>query len=592
MGNDINGEHILRLVRRVPNPAGADGAQLFILKGDATREPLSLEIPAGMQITPPWRYDSQPFRLKILHFNDLHGNILHIGRNENIPVFSKIVSRIRQTRLTCQENPFATVLVLSGGDDIIGSPFDMLVSSDPESYQVHPGYRLYSKAGIDAAVLGNHEFDLGLDFLAQAIRKDTSFPILSANLRPTEQLEKVCDPAAIFILKGIRIGIIGLTTPAEKRSRQGSEFEIVDPIPVVKRLLPIVRSLCDVVIILSHLGQSLRSSSASMASAGDVELAQNLPFGSVELIIGGHTHDPINESGLEPKNVVNGIPITQAGSNGRYLGEVDIVIHNAPTVAKVGLNYTAELPVDVSFEENYVQPLYKQIRPQFEKRLGRVVDNQEIVTEVCYNDAAYSESALHNFVTDSLVTRCRAHGLAVDFGMVDACVIKSCLQPGKEITYGDWRRVMPYADTLVFCTLTGKELYVFIQDNAQRIDISGEPHKERGFQHFSKEIRYRIQINRDRSQIKAVDIQVRGIPIEQVLDHTYRVACLSFFRMLARNWEQQTVEKMPLLVFYPNEAHGVDTGLFVNDFIMEHIQQYDGITLEGGALRDGRMITF
>ena len=105
-------------------------------------------------------------------------------------------------------------------------------------------------------------------------------------------MENVCDPAALFYLKGVRIGIIGLTTPAAAmRSRQGSEFEIVDPIPVVKRLLPIVRPLSDVVIILSHLGLSLSSSSASMAFAGDVELAQNLPFGSVDLIIGSHTHD-------------------------------------------------------------------------------------------------------------------------------------------------------------------------------------------------------------------------------------------------------------------------------------------------------------
>lgn len=586
------GQQNLRLVRAATNPADTEISQLFLLKGDATRENLNLEISAEAQIPATWHYDRQPFQLKILHFNDLHGQVARISRTENTPVFSKMVSRIQQARSTCRGNPFAGVLVLSSGDDIIGTPFDMLVGKDPESYQIHAGYHLYSKAGVAASVLGNHEFDLGLDLLGHAIRKDAGFPILSANLKPNKQLETVCDPAAIYCLKGVRIGVIGLTTPAATmRCRQGSEFEIVDPIPVMKRLLPIVRSLSDVVIILSHLGLSLNSSSASVAFAGDVELAQHLPFGGVDLIIGSHTHDLINKMSLEPKNVVNGIPITQADCNGRYLGEVDITLSDITTVANVMLNETAALPVDISFDENYVQPLIEQLRPQLEKRLGRVVDSREIRVDGSY-EIALGESALHNFVTDGLVARCRAYDLAVDFGMVDASVINSGIQPGKEFTYGDWLSVMPYADTIILFTLTGKELYEFIQDNARRVDIFGEPHQERGFQHFSKEIHYRIQSNLTRSQIKAVDMKVRGIPIEQDMDHTYHVACISFFRALARAWEQQAIANMPLLVFDPRQARGVDTGLFVRDLMLEHIQQYDGITSAGGALKDGRLIVF
>ncbi|MBI5348237.1 MAG: hypothetical protein HZB77_02795, partial [Chloroflexi bacterium] len=260
------GQHNLQLVRATTNPVDAETGQLFLLKGDATQENLNLEIPSEMQVPTAWHYDNQPFQLKILHFNDLHGHAARVSSKESTPVFSKMVSRIQHIRSTCRENLFAGVLVLSGGDDIIGSPFDLLAGKDSQSYQVHAGYHLYSKAGVAASVLGNHEFDLGLDLLAYAIRKDAAFPILSANIKPNKQLEKLCNLAAIFYLKGVRVGVIGLTTPAATlRSRQGSEFEIVDPIPVVKRLLPIVRSLSDVVIILSHLGLSLNSSSASVA---------------------------------------------------------------------------------------------------------------------------------------------------------------------------------------------------------------------------------------------------------------------------------------------------------------------------------------
>jgi hypothetical protein len=76
------------------------------------------------------------------------------------------------------------------------------------------------------------------------------------------------------------------------------------------------------------------------------------------------------------------------------------------------------------------------------------------------------------------------------------------------------------------------------------------------------------------------------------MDRTYQVACTSFFRGLARHWEEQSISTMPVMGFYPENAHGIDTGFFVRDLILEHIRQYNGITRQGGALRDGRMIVF
>ncbi|MDR3577670.1 MAG: bifunctional UDP-sugar hydrolase/5'-nucleotidase [Anaerolineaceae bacterium] len=583
---------VLRLICGKSNPAEAECGQLFLLQGDATRGPVKLDPSAAGQIPVLWQYNDRPFRLKILHFNDLHGHFLHIDRKSDIPVFSKIAAYIRQTRLAYQDDPYAGVLVFSGGDEIVSSPFEMLTGSDLQTYQTHAGYQLYSKAGIDAAIFGNHEFDLGLDLLAHAIRTDASFPLLCANLRPTPLLEGLYSPAAIFTVRGVRIGVIGLTTPAQKRGRRSPKYEVVDPIPVMKRLLPVVRSLSDVVIVLSHLGQSLKSATAPVHIAGDVELAQSLPFGSVNLIIGAHTHDPLNETGLDLNNLVNGIPIAQAGSNGRYLGEVDIVLRKAPILAHLSLHHTQELPEDAAFEERYVRPLYDRIRPYLERRLGSVEENGALMTSVCCMDASYKESVWHNFICDGLVTRCRAQRLEVDFAMLEASAIQSGLELGQEFTIGDWLRIMPYADTLVLCTLTGSELYELIQDNARRIDISGEPHIERGFLHFSKEIRYRIQVNPLRSQIQAVDIQVGGEPIEKEMDRTYQVACTSFFRGLARHWENQKHNGLPLLIFHPENAQGIDTGWFVRDLIMDHIRQYNGITQQGGAVQDGRMVTF
>lgn len=589
MGKTNEGVETLRLVRDSRRNADADGISRFLLKGDATREHLILDAPSDLQAAAPSQPD-HPFRLKVVHFNDLHGQVARVAKDGYTPVFSRMVTRIAQVRSECGADPYATVLVLSAGDDIIGTPFDLLVGGDPATYRAHPGYALYSSADVDAGALGNHEFDLGLELLGHAIRQDARFPILAANLKPNPQLSGLLNSAAVFQVKGVRIGVIGLVTPAaELRRRPGSEFEIVDPIPVVRRLLPLIRSLCDVVIILSHLGRRLGSSVAAMACAGDVELAQALPYGSVDLIVGAHTHDVLNAHGLDPENLVNGIPITQAGCNGRHLGEVDLVLENSVTLGRVAATVTAELPVDEAFERDNVRPLIEQLRPLLARGLGRVTDSPDLVPNGCCGGAACPESALHNFVTDGLIARLRARGQSVDLVMLDASAINLCLMPGQSIAYDDWLSVMPYADTIVFFSLSGRALRDFIQDNARRADAPGEAHIERGYQHFSADVRYRIPSNTAESGARAVDIVVQGVPLEQNLDTVYRIACISFFRALARNWERQTQADPPTLVFDPRQAGGVDTGLYVLDLMLEHIQQHGGVTQPGGARCDGRV---
>jgi len=70
---------------------------------------------------------------------------------------------------------------------------------------------------------------------------------------------------------------------------------VTNPVQTIHNLLPAMRPLCDVMIILSHLGYSLNADSGAVSEAGDVELARSLPLGSVHLIVGGHTHNVLNE---------------------------------------------------------------------------------------------------------------------------------------------------------------------------------------------------------------------------------------------------------------------------------------------------------
>jgi 2',3'-cyclic-nucleotide 2'-phosphodiesterase (5'-nucleotidase family) len=580
------------LVRGTPNPDGAKNAQLYLLVGDPTVAQIREIVPEPGLSLPKPRTDlaQQHFRLGVLHFNDLHGNISRVKPHGSSPVFSRMVGRLRSLRQRSESDPYAALLVMSAGDELIGSAFDELLGDDADSFTVHTGYHLYSAGGVDIALLGNHDLDTGTRLLAHAIRRDARFPLLSANLVGSSQLAGLYYPAALLVLKGVRVGIVGLTTPAQIKHRDEVEFRITNPIGVAHNLLPTLRPLCDVLILLTHLGRSLVGHTATVLDAGDVELAESLPYGSVNLIVGGHTHEALNEQGLVATNIVNGIPIVQAGMLGRFLGEVSITMRlSGAAVTSARLSPVADLPVDEDFEREEVQPLIKKVRPLFSRELGHVADDPDLSTEAVRNDFAASELALVNFISDALVARCEVRGYDVDFAMIDSSSLRCGLPVGGSLTFGDWFNLMPFADSICLCHMTGRQLKAFLTDNAFRVDRPSEPHTERGFAQFSRQIRYTLEMGSSRDEAQASQILADSIPLDDQLERSFLVACSSFFRAAAISWERYATRQLDLPLVNPREWPRTDTNLFLRDEMIDYIREHGGVTAEAGARRDGRL---
>jgi 2',3'-cyclic-nucleotide 2'-phosphodiesterase (5'-nucleotidase family) len=583
----------MRLIKGRPNPRGGCGPDgLFLLVGDATRGPIRSILPDDGVVFPGVEPSARtfPFLLKILHFNDLHSHLAEIIPHGSISVFSKIAGKIQEVRRCSQGEPCSAVLAMSGGDDLIGSIFDELLEDRGERYGLHAPYRLSSAAGVDLGVLGNHDLDLGTRLLAQAIQADASFPLLSANLVRAPEMDGHYYPGALIVIKGIRVGVVGLTTLAETVHRRGSAFSIADPIQVAHDLLPALRQYCDVLILLTHLGFSLGSFAAATSGAGDVELARSLPKGSVHLIIGAHTHDAINENGLSPANIVNGIPIAQAGSGGNYLGEVDLTLGAEPVVTHSRLWRTAEIPGDEDFERMEVQPLVRKVRPLFERTLGVCGNHPDLASDSVCNHLADGESAMANFIADGLLSRLQMHGEKLDFVMLDRSILQSGLEPSRQFTYGDWFRVMPFADTMRFFEVDSRLLMALLEENALRINWPEEPNTERGFAHFSRQIRYQVLLGSRRSEARITDASVFGIPLEALPARIFRAAYPGFLRQPCREWDLQAIRdfKLPLLRVW--EMPYVDTDYLVRREIVAYIKQHGGVTEAAGAKRDGRLL--
>lgn len=582
----------LRLLRGEASPNGAEQAQLFLLAGDPTVAPVREIIPAEGVTLPPARADlaEQPFRLCLLHCNDLHGHVSRLTSYGDRPILSRMVWRLHELRQRFRSHPNAAVLFMSAGDDLMGVILGELLGDDPESYVVHAGYHLYSEAGLDAGVLGNHDLDLGPDLLAHALRQDARYPMLSANLAGCRQLGGSVYPAAILVVKGLRIGIAGLTTRGQVNPARSLGRCLANPMETARNLIPALRPLCDVLVVLSHLGHSLVDSSATVLDGGDVELARSLPEGSIDLIIGGHTHHALNENGLAIANIVNGVPIAQAGAQGRFLGQVDITISGQVTVADARLSLVADLPVDEAFERQAVQPILAQARPLLARSLGRVADHPDLSTDTVRQAFASRESALANFVTDAIVARCRVSGHPVTLAAIDASGVYQGLPAGGELTFGDWFDLMPYADTIRLCSISGRDLQALLDDNARRADRPGEPHTERGFLQFSQKLRYTIELGENRRQARATGVTLDGLPLEEQGDHTFLIACTSFCREAALSWERYVSQNLPMpLTGLPVDSR-IETELLVRDEMIAFIQEHGGVTQEAGLRRDGRLM--
>lgn len=222
--------------------------------------------------------------LTILHTNDLHGKLSDV-----------VAERIAREKASAEH-----CLLLDAGDAISSGNIYFRLGGEPVLARM-------SEIGYDAMAMGNREFH----FLGTGLKskvKLAKFPILCANLRSDLDLGSLVVPSIILDM-GMRIGIFGLTVPMitkRMKVRKLSPFYFEDPIQTAVELVPELRSGCDFLIALTHIGLK-----------ADMELARSAP--GIDIIVGGHTHAVLHEP-----EVVGGTTIVQAGSWGRYLGRVDV----------------------------------------------------------------------------------------------------------------------------------------------------------------------------------------------------------------------------------------------------------------------------
>jgi 5'-nucleotidase/UDP-sugar diphosphatase len=473
-----------------------------------------------------WEKD-KTYSITVLHTNDHHGHFWHNKKGEyGLAAQKTLVDHIRQQVKESGGN----LLVLSGGDVNTGVPESDLLKAEPDFIGMN-------EVGYDAMAVGNHEFDNPLEVIREQ-QKWAKFPFLSANIYDKKTGKRLFQPYHIFERQGLKIAVIGLTTEDTAKfvsSKVAAAIEFRDPKAEAKRLIAEVREKekPDVIIAATHMGHYDDGKHGSNAP-GDVELARFLDTGSVDMIVGGHSQEPLcmEQVNVRQKEYVpgtpcmpdnqNGIWIVQAHEWGKYVGRADFTFRNGQMILSkyelipINLKKSVKQDDGKTIEVNYGpeiapnQELYALLEPyqkQGEAQLSVQVGKSDVFLEGSRNIVRYQQTNMGKLIIMAQMARTNA-----DFGVISGGGVRDSIDAGP-ISYSDVLRVQPFGNTVGYVEMSGDELIDYLSAVAVMTPGSG------AYPQFAN-IYFKLNDGR------VSDIRIGGKPFEP--KKTYRISMPNF----------------------------------------------------------------
>ena len=257
----------------------------------------------------------KPRQLVILHTNDTHSTILPMRANLPDTMLAGrggFLRRIAMLHEQRQQHP--DLLYFDSGDFFQGSAYFTMFKGDVE-------VGLMNLMGIDAATIGNHEFDFGLDVMAHVFRQ-ANFPIVCANYDFTgTPVEGLVKPWVVIRRNGIKIGVFGLSPKLEGlvSAKNCTGVKYLDPAQVALQTATMLKEQqkCDMVICISHLGWDIKGQDDNYM----VSHSRN-----IDLVLGGHSHTYFQH--MEHERNLDGrpVPVDQNGKHALFVGKLTVTL--------------------------------------------------------------------------------------------------------------------------------------------------------------------------------------------------------------------------------------------------------------------------
>lgn len=377
-----------------------------------------------------WATQPGVVRLDILAVNDFHGALAADGKNPGAAALASFLEAERA------KNPNGT-LILSAGDMFQGTPDSNLLHGKTV-------VEFMNAVGFDAMTLGNHEFDWGLDVLRERMAQ-AAFPMLSANIvdRSSGRRADLVPPYAIIERAGIKIAVVGLTTPdtaVTTNPRNVENFIFANPAATLKALVPELKARgADVIVALAHLASYPGEAPGDEADDLVAAMGSNLAA-----VISGHSHLRVADD--------DDVPVVQGYYNGRSVAGVSLAVSTRSGEVLGSTAWVKDVPAGIAPDKRVaaiVAASQSEIAPVKGLVLGRAA------TALPHD--RYRLSPLGRWATDAMRLAARA-----DIALCNGGSLRTGLAAGP-VTQGDMYAVMPFDDNLNMAEMTGAQVLAALE---------------------------------------------------------------------------------------------------------------------------------
>lgn len=402
---------------------------------------------------------SNRVQISILGTTDLHGNIYPIdyytNKSDNRGL-AKIATLIKRARQDTQN-----LLLVDSGDTIQGTPL-AYYHNKKNNKPTDPMMLVMNSLQYDAMAVGNHEYNFGLQVLEKA-RKEAQFPWLSGNTYEKGTNTTHYQPYIVKELSGVRVGILGLTTPGIPNWENTQNFaalEFREPVSEAGKWVAALREQerVDVVIVAMHMGleEDLRTGEINPGQVLNenkaLAIAKQVP--GVDVIFMGHTHRDV------PSLYVNGVLLTQANHWGRHLARADLYLQREGGLWRVYAKSARTVPVDDKVEaDREVLQLAETYDRETQLWLSRPIG--ESAAEMTARDARFRDSAILD-----LIQRVQLEVGKADVSMVASFNPQARISKGP-VTVRDIAGLYVYENTLVVLEATSEQLKDALEHSAK-----------------------------------------------------------------------------------------------------------------------------
>ncbi|PZQ48986.1 MAG: multifunctional 2',3'-cyclic-nucleotide 2'-phosphodiesterase/5'-nucleotidase/3'-nucleotidase [Rhodovulum sulfidophilum] len=414
---------------------------------------------------------AEAFTLEILHFNDFHSRIQSINKydstcsaeeetaGECFGGAARLLTAIDAARVAGAAEGKA-VIVLNAGDVFQGSLFFTTYSGAAE-------LDFMNRLGLDAMVLGNHEFDLGPAPLVEFV-KGANFPLLFGNADASDDpdLGPLAKGPLVLEAGGEKVGIVGAITPETATiSTPGPTVRFGDPaVSIARDVAALAGQGVDKVILLSHLG-----------APDDIRIAATVP--GIDAIIGGHTHTLFSntaEGAPYPYPLmVDGpdgarVPVVSAGAYSKYLGGLTLTFDDAGVVTAAAGDTTlldrSVIPDPKVLEDiaTYAGP----IDALKAKRVGTAGADIDGSRETC----RARECGMGDLVADAMLDRVKDQGVTI--AIQNGGGLRASIGQG-DVSMGDVLAVLPFQNTLSTFGITGAGIIAALENGVGQVEEGG-----------------------------------------------------------------------------------------------------------------------